>query len=175
MSVEFIFSLITAITSIIAVAISVLTLKQNSRMIENSTRPYIGIYGLSVFVMGRSYYIIIKNFGQSSARIENFRSDPPIKDFSKDKEKVSFSRIVGSTIMPGESFRAVFDFDMLPKEYIIFHITYSCGSKEYYDTIPLKVDSNIGNFQSHQKPSGSPTDPVGIIAETLQDMHIKSL
>ena len=191
MSVEFIFSLITAITSIVAVVILVFTLKQNSEMIENSTRPYIGIYGLSVFIMDRTYYIIIKNFGQSSARIESFHSDPSLNNFSKVEGEVPFSHIVGATIMPGNSFRAAFKFDVLPKEYIIFDLSYSCGRKKYYDTIPLKIDSNIGNFQTHQQPSkpstnspsnsddsdnsNIPITPEAIIAETLQDMHIKSL
>lgn len=174
MSVEFIFSLITAITSIVAVVISVFTLIQNSEMIENSTRPYIGIYGLSVFVVDRTYYIIIKNFGQSSARIESFHSDPLLDNFSKIKGEVPFSHIVGSTIMPGDSFRASFNFDVLP-EYITFQLSYSCGRKRYYDTISLKIDSNIGNLQTHQRPSGPSSAPESIIAETLQDMHIKSL
>lgn len=76
MSVEFIFSLITAITSIVAVVISVFTLKQNSEMIENSTRPYIGIYGLSVFIVDRTYYIIIVSTHSRYLRSLTRRDDP---------------------------------------------------------------------------------------------------
>ena len=36
--------IVSLICSLIAIAISLKTLKQNSKMIENSTRPYIGIY-----------------------------------------------------------------------------------------------------------------------------------
>lgn len=60
---------ISALTSIIAIFISVHTLRQNSKMIEDSSRPYIGIYGLSTYICDRYYYIIIKNFGQSIAHV----------------------------------------------------------------------------------------------------------
>ena len=73
---------ISALTSIIAIIISVHTLRQNSKMIEDSSRPYIGIYGLSTYICDRYYYIIIKNFGQSIAHIESLTYDFDLAELS---------------------------------------------------------------------------------------------
>lgn len=66
---------VSTLTSLIAIIISVRTLKQNSKMIEDSSRPYIGIYGMSTYICNRHYYIIIKNFGQSVAHIKSLSYD----------------------------------------------------------------------------------------------------
>ena len=52
---------------VIAIIISILSLRQNSKMIEESTRPNIQIY--PVF-LDDFFYIIIRNFGNSEAVIE---------------------------------------------------------------------------------------------------------
>ena len=51
--------IVSLICSLIAIAISLKTLKQNSKMIENSTRPYIGIYIASTVV---KTLISVRNF-----------------------------------------------------------------------------------------------------------------
>lgn len=54
-----ILSLILAITSIITV---VLTLKQNNKMIESNSRPYISVYGDMTNFSDVQFYIIVKKF-----------------------------------------------------------------------------------------------------------------
>lgn len=56
----------------ISVISVILTLQQNNRMIENSTRPYISLYGESTTFSAFQFYLVIRNFGQSSALITNF-------------------------------------------------------------------------------------------------------
>ena len=70
---------ISLITSIIAIVISIKTLKQNSKMIEDSTRPNIGVYLASTYIRDISCYLVVKNFGQSSAFIESFTYDFDLK------------------------------------------------------------------------------------------------
>ena len=48
--IEIVGIIASLITSIVAIAISVKTLKQNSRMIEDSTRPYVSVY------IGNTYF-----------------------------------------------------------------------------------------------------------------------
>ena len=62
-------SFILAVISVITV---IITLKQNNKMIENSTRPYIAIYSNVTYFQDTKFYIILKNFGQSGAMIESF-------------------------------------------------------------------------------------------------------
>lgn len=54
-----ILSFFLAFTSIIFV---VMTIKQNNKMIEESTRPYIGIYGDGTYIKNPNFYLIIKKF-----------------------------------------------------------------------------------------------------------------
>lgn len=169
--------LASTITSIIAIVISVLTLRQNAKMIEDSSRPCIGIYGLSTYICERNYYIILKNYGSSPARIESLTYDFDIVLLSKHKNCEPFSHIDGASIAPGQSYRCAIDFDKVTKynlTCINFHICYSSGIRKYEDDIFLKIDANLGNLEAHTKSKEEKT-PLAVISETLQDMHIKSL
>ena len=165
----------TLTASIVAIVISLADLKQNSKMVESSSRPYIGIYGLSTYMGFRQYYIIIKNFGQSSATIESLTYDFDISRISKHKDCEPFSHIDGTSIMPGQAYRAAIDFDKIAAnnlECIHFSVKYSSGTHVYKDDICLKIDANLGNLEAHAPEKMSDSR---IIAETLQDMHVKSL
>ena len=154
---------ISALTSIIAIFISVHTLRQNSKMIEDSSRPYIGIYGLSTYICDRYYYIIIKNFGQSIAHIESLTYDFDLAKLALRDGLDPFGNIDGTSLAPGQSYRCAID----------FHIKYSSGTHNYEDEITLKIDGNLGNLEAHKTSKKIPA--LEVISETLQDMHIKSL
>lgn len=63
--------LASLITSIIAIIISVLTLKQNSKTIDETSRPYVAIYAKTTNFQSPHYYLVVKNFGQSGATISS--------------------------------------------------------------------------------------------------------
>lgn len=180
-TLELIGILASTITSIIAIVISVLTLKQNSKMIEDSSRPYIGIYGLSTYVCDRNYYIILKNYGTSTACIESLTYDFDIALLSKNENYEPFSHIDGASIAPGQSYRCAIDFDKATQRKLTcinFHVRYSSGVHKYEDDISLKIDANLGNLEAHTKSEEEKEKkktPLVVISETLQDMHIKSL
>ena len=54
------------IMSTIAIIISLKTLQQNSKMIRDSSRPYVSIFFHPLFNLD---YLILKNFGNSTAKI----------------------------------------------------------------------------------------------------------
>ena len=56
--------LASLITSIIAIIISVKTLQQNNKMIEESTRPYIVVCGKVINCQDPTFYLVIKNYGR---------------------------------------------------------------------------------------------------------------
>lgn len=173
--IEIVGILCTMIASVVAIIISVAGLKQNAKMIESSSRPYVGIYGLSTYMGFRQYYIVIKNFGQSSATIKEFTYDFDIATISKHDDCEPFSHIDGTTIMPGQSYRAAVDFDKISANniaHINFYLKYSSGTHVYEDDICFKIDANLGNLEAHAPEKMRDSR---IIAETLQDMHIKSL
>lgn len=175
--------IVSTVTSLIAIYISVQTLKQNSKMIEDnskmiedSSRPYIGIYGMSTYICNPHYYIIIKNFGQSVAHIKSLSSKVKLSDLALNNAFNPFSNIDGASLAPGQSFRCAIDFGKITEQnldFINFHIEYSSGTHDYKDDISLKVSGNLGNLEAHQPSEKTPA--IDVISETLQDMHIKSL
>lgn len=52
--------LLSTIISTIAVIISVVTLRQNHQMVEESTRPYIVVYTAATDFQSPMYYLVIK-------------------------------------------------------------------------------------------------------------------
>lgn len=165
---------ISLITSIIAIVISIKTLKQNSKMIEDSTRPNIGVYLASTYIRDISCYLVVKNFGQSSAFIESFTYDFDLKSIGNVPRYNPFDNIEGSTLMPLQTNKCVIDLNKVLEQTheINFHITYRSGTHKYQDTICVKLDSRIGNFVTHNT---SKNHEVAIISETLQDAYISSL
>lgn len=166
--------IISLICSLIAIFISVKTLKQNSEMIENSTRPYIGVYLTHTYIRNVSCYLVVKNFGQSSALIQSFTYDFDLAKLFDFPDHEPFENIDGSTLMPQQSNKCVFDLKAALKEanQINFHVVYSSGTHTYEDDICVSLNSQLGNFVTHNT---SPKQELSIIAETLQDEYISSL
>lgn len=165
------------LTSLIAIVVSVKALRQNSKMLEISSRPYICVYGVSTYICENRYYIIVKNFGQSAAHIKSFCCDSELSKLSYLDNYTPFENIEGASIVPGQSYRCAIDYDKVKKNNINtinFHIVYSSDIHKYKDDLSLKIDGNLGNLEAHQKVTED-TTANAIISETLQDMHIKSL
>lgn len=137
-------SFILAAVSVVTV---VITLRQNNRMIENSTRPYISIY-FDYIQMGEPIgYLIVKNFGSSTAIIDSLTYNDVIAKHPSSLANLPaiFNGLVGSSIVPGQKFFAPFKL----YEYIggdsIFDISYHVGNKKYTDHFEISV-SNYGKL-----------------------------
>lgn len=81
--------ILSFILAVISVVTVVLTLKQNNRMIEESTRPCISVYTDEINTGNPFFYLIVKNFGKSPAYITKFESDFDFKGcykISTDKD-----------------------------------------------------------------------------------------
>ena len=80
--INIILCILSFLLAVISVVTVILTLKQNNKMIENSTRPYIVIYSKITNFQNQLYYLIIKNMGQTGAEIVNFKCDTDLSKFS---------------------------------------------------------------------------------------------
>lgn len=166
--------IVSLLTSLIAIAISVKTLMQNAKMIEGSTRPYIGIYGAGVYAHNPKYYLVIKNFGQSSAHITAFLSDFDLAQCVYHECPEPFLHIENSTLMPGQSFQSVIDLKktLQKTNSINFHLCYSSGTHKYEDDILLNLQATTTNYVQFSSTKGK---ELSIISETLQDIHVHNL
>lgn len=167
-------SIASFLLAVISVVTVVITLKQNSKMIENSSRAYITVYGAITNYQAPLYYLIIKNFGSSSARVTKFKPNFDLSA-SVDKGKpIPFLHIVGTDIAPGQSFAAPVLYKNLSEqsEHITFEIEYISNSKTYHDIATIEL-SAYGELPI--KRASSEGNEFKIISYTLQDIAEKML
>lgn len=162
------------ITSIIAIIISIKTLKQNSKMIEESTRPYIVIYSRTTNFQSIDYYLVIKNYGQTGAVITSFNCDYNLKQCSYDEEHIPFEHFVGTFIAPNQSFICNIDqlkFFKNPVD-IHFEIEYKTDKKTYSESFTIHPMADYDFVQTRAAAKGQ---ELRNISYTLQDLVEKQL
>ena len=166
-----ILSFILAAISVITV---VITLRQNNRMIDNSTRPYVVVYSVVTNFQTPDYYICVKNFGQSGTVITKFTCDVDLKKYSYHKEHIPFEHLSNTFIAPGQSFICNLDPIELFKEVhpLTFDIEYKSNGKHYTNTftINIQADSDLIHTRASTKDK-----ELCIISYTLQDIAEKLL
>ncbi|MGI6109473.1 MAG: hypothetical protein ACOYB8_06490 [Eubacteriaceae bacterium] len=139
-SISLICTILLATTSILAVFISVRTLKQNEKQIEEASRPYVIPYLVDIRpIKNRHYYYVIKNFGNSGAHILNISVDPPFKSFDNFHSDV-FESFSNTFIAPGQSYVTLFSRSSNDNPYKVkrrlFTVEYlSSGGKRYCDQV----------------------------------------
>lgn len=133
------------ITSIVAIVISVKTLRQNSKMIEESTRPYVSIYIGNTYFSTVNVYLIIKNFGSSSAVINGFETDIDLTPYAYDENRVPFTNIIGTTLCPGESMQYPIKLENAPDSLKTLKISlkYRSDTHQYNEDICLNLSAHF--------------------------------
>ena len=140
----------TFLFGIISAGIAICTLRQNSRMLEESTRPYISIYFDVLFISSQAPRFIFKNFGKTGATITDFKYPEVLKKIKFDDEGFiisQFDKIKGIYLAPGQSFAITLP--EFPREKLgdlLFTIEYKTDKKSYYDKINLSVGDNAQSF-----------------------------
>lgn len=168
-----ILSFLLAIISVITV---IVTLKQNSIMLENESRAYISIYGDTIECKGTVFYLVIKNFGKSNAIITSLECDTDLSKFSYIEEIKPFSHIENMPIAPNQAYRCALQQVPLFGSGIPslnFKISYNCNNKKYSDTfcINLKAFTDL----IHSRASVKSGKELEIIAYALQELLEKLL
>ena len=73
--VNIILSILSFFLAVTSIVIVVITLQQNSKMIESSTRPIMSVYTQTVIINQPITYLIVRNNGNSSAYMKKFDVD----------------------------------------------------------------------------------------------------
>ncbi len=167
-----ILSFLLAVVSVVTVIVG---LKQNSRMLENESRAYVAIYGEITYTPHLVFYLIVKNFGKSSASIISFECDRDLSIFAYIEKFTPFSHMENISIAPGQSFRcALQHFPLfgsgIPS--INFKITYKSNNKIYSEdfSVVLKAYTNLVNTKS-----SSQEEPLRTISHALEDINKRLL
>ena len=137
--------ILSFILATISVVTVVITLRQNNKMISESTRPYITIYLDTITICEQISYFVLKNFGHCAANITRFEYDNCLKT-TKQKSALlqeQFDCIQGITLAPGQSKLLEYETSKINKDILTFVIGYTALGKYYEDQIELNVKKFI--------------------------------
>lgn len=171
--VNIVLCILSFLLAAISVITVVITLRQNHKMIENSTRPYICVYGESINSGSPCFYLVVKNFGTSPATITNFKADPNLsKCYGLQNSSHDYLQDVSkTTLAPGQSRICRLDYSEVPNS-IKFYVEYRSGKKIYSDCFETNIKSGSAMPTSKVDTNGK---ELRTISYTLQEMLQKSL
>lgn len=137
--------LVSLLTSIVAIIISLVTARQNSKMIEDASKPMISVYVDTITICEQTSYFVIKNFGSSPAKITDFKYDPILKETKQRFPLLctQFDYVKDIILAPGQSKLLEYNLAKLPVDNVHFSIKYSSGSATYSEDVSLNVKNYI--------------------------------
>ena len=161
------------ILSSIAIVISIKTLKQNSKMIEESTRPAIMVVCKLTNSYSPKIYLIVKNYGKSPGKITKFKCDIDLSKYDYNNSD-PFKYLVGTTFAPGQSILTnIKHIELLENhDQINFEFEYSSLGKTYTETCRINLLAFKNLIQTRFATEGK---ELKIISYTLQDLVEKFL
>ena len=168
-------SILSFILAVISVVTVVITLRQNHKMIEESNRPYITVYGDKTNFSSPQFYLVIKNFGKTGAFIESLECDIDLGKYSYQTGITPFQNIVGTLIAPNQNFICNIDYMQLSEDnidVINFAIKYTANGKSYCEKYPVNYSAVKKNITIK---SATKDKELRTISYALQEMVQKDL
>ncbi|MCI8595122.1 MAG: hypothetical protein HFF09_07730 [Oscillospiraceae bacterium] len=177
MDVATIINIILCVLSFILAAISVITvvitLRQNNKMLEESTRPFISVYTDEINAGNPFFYLIVKNFGKSPAYITKFEYDFDFNGCYKIRNDKDYLKELNNAVLaPGQSRICMLDYAKIDKD-VTFTLQYHSGAKKVYSE-KFTIDLKAGVSMPYGKVATEGKE-LRTISYTLQEMLQKSL
>lgn len=143
---------LSTVVSTTSIIIAVLSLRQNSKMIRESTRPNVTIYFTTIHVADAKGYFVLKNFGQTGAYITKFSYDEALKSSRyNDPELVNqLDLIKGMYLAPQQKQVFMYCPKELPEHTCRFQIEYTDKLHSYNETVEIDVSaiSDIAKYRN---------------------------
>ena len=166
-------SILSVVLVVVSVVVSVLTLRQNSKMIEGSTRPYIGVSSLQVNNGSPIFMIAVKNNGASAGKIASFKCNRNLADYDLGPDSRPLLRgIEGTMLMPGQKVISAIDYHAMRDakvDELIFTVGYSCGRKSYEDVSVVGVSMNANIVQSRADNKNDRLKDISYALQTISE------
>lgn len=136
--IKFLPTVFRVLVIIVPIVISILTLRQNKKMIEESTRAYVTIYLASYIINNKNYVLVIKNFGKTGAVINSITCNKDLSQISYVPDKTPFSSMEGTYIAPNQLFTcAINDDQFINIGSADFTVKYSTTTRTYTETVSI--------------------------------------
>lgn len=159
----------------ISVVTVVITLKQNNKMIESSTRAYIAVSGQSINVQSGEFLLVVKNYGNSSAIIEGITFDISLKPYMYALNIEPFSAITNTTLCPNQNIVCNLNPVKMGEDKIktiTCTVTYISNGKKYIEQQIINFEALCKNVVTKASTEGK---ELKIISYALQEMLKKNL
>lgn len=170
--INIILCVLSFVLAAISVVIVVITLRQNSKMLEESTRPVISVYTQVINPGVPMLYLVVKNFGNSTAYMTKFETDFDFTDCYKFHGSRNYIEDFNHCVIaPGQSRICILDYDKLTKP-VNFSISYKSSVRTYNEEfcVDLRAASELptSKYATVGKELMS-------ISYSLQEMLLKNL
>ena len=160
------------LTAFVDIIISLVTMRQNSKMIEESSRAIISIYPQSINTGTPMLFMVIKNFGNSPAVISKFDYDYDFTDCYRYRSERDYLKdFIGSSLAPGQSRICNIDYTKITRP-VTFSLEYQSGSKKYQETLTVDLQAGVNIPVPKTATSGK---ELQTISYTLQEALQKNL
>ena len=171
--VNIILCVLSFILAAISVVTVVITLRQNNKMIEESTRPVISVYTDEINAGNPFFYLIVKNFGKSPAYITKFEYDFDFKGCYKIRNDRDYLEGLNNAVLaPGQSRICTLDYAKIDKE-VTFTLEYKKKKKKVYSD-KFTIDLKAGVSMPYGKVATEGKE-LRTISYALQEMLQKNL
>ena len=157
-------------SSIIAIIISVAALKQNSKMIEDASRPYITVYANSTQFSSPVFYLVLRNYGNASAMITEFKCDVDLSKYTYNLNAIPFDKIVGTTLNPNQ--KIVYPLYLLNRERlntVSISISYKSSTKTYQEELALNIEAYYNSIDIRSFDEKMPLKSVSYAIQNIAE------
>lgn len=171
--------LASLVTSIIAIILSRISIKQNSKMMEETSRPVIQVYP---YFSNSIAYIVFKNFGNSSATIDKITCPHYFKKeelFYQDEDTPTghiLKSLEGALFAPNYSFTLMLNHVQTKDTKFKIRIKYHSAIKTYRETFEFTLSNNYP-FPDKAYPNKPTSNEEALydIAKELRDMNNRNI
>lgn len=168
--INVILCVLSFLLAVISVVTVVITLRQNHKMIQNSTRPYIVAMAQLANFQEPTFYLVLKNFGASGATILEMSTSIAPNEVSYREEMTPFNNIEGTFLAPGQKIiSSLYSKKFKEKDIREFsvHLRYTDGMKTYEEDCPINYKAFIENVCMRAATEGK---ELRTISYALQDL-----
>ena len=146
-------SALSVVLVIVSVVIAIGTLRQNNRMIESSTRPYVGFKIERINTGTDRCLFVLRNYGSSAAVIRRFDLGIDLSQIKSLPTEIGpFEGVENTTLLPGQQLATVFDYKKLKELAIDLRVSITYESLEKN---PINIYMNSGMVYSRTSTGGN--------------------
>lgn len=155
--IQFAGVLVSMIIGVASIIIAIVTLRQNSKMIAESTRPYVVISFERTYTSTQRCYFVVRNYGQTGAYLTKLECLTPdlLENLKQDNLERQIQSIQNVFLAPGQKICLVIS-SPITLEDVSFLVEYSAFRKKYKEVFAIHIPLKSVIVRGHSTKGGEP-------------------